>query len=124
MCSSQLANTALVCQGHFNDEETSNTLKGIETAAKTAQPLRGDPSTLPEIISDDMPLIRGNLASQRNYETIQNVFVRLFPKKTISEDYCQRGKLTPYNPGTIKAIQFLTEMYNSGLGYSAISTKC
>lgn len=38
------------------------------------------------------------------------------------EEFCHKENLNTYNPGKIKAIEFLTELYNSGLGYSAINT--
>ena len=37
-------------------------------------------------------------------------------------DFCQRENIQPYNPGITKAIEFLTELFNSGVGYSAINT--
>mgnify|MGYP002804058519 FL=1 len=37
-------------------------------------------------------------------------------------DFCQRENIQPYNPGITKAIEFFTELFNLGVGYSAINT--
>ena len=38
------------------------------------------------------------------------------------EEYCKREHIAPHNPGKVKAIEFLRELYEEGLGYSAINT--
>jgi integrase len=38
------------------------------------------------------------------------------------EEYCNRKNIAPHTPGNTAAIEFLTELYNSGVGYSAINT--
>ena len=38
------------------------------------------------------------------------------------EEYCKREHIAPHNPGKVKAIEFLRELYEKGLGYSTINT--
>ena len=38
------------------------------------------------------------------------------------EEYCKREHIAPHNPGKVKAIEFLRELYEEGLRYSAINT--
>ena len=38
------------------------------------------------------------------------------------EEYCKREHIAPHNPGKVKAIEFLRELYEEGLGYSTINT--
>lgn len=37
-------------------------------------------------------------------------------------EFCKRQNISPYSPGTTKAIEFLTELFHSGVGYGAINT--
>ena len=37
-------------------------------------------------------------------------------------NFCKKQQISPYSPGTTKAIEFLTELFHSGVGYSAINT--
>ena len=39
-----------------------------------------------------------------------------------SGGYCKPKHIEPHNPGKVKAIEFLRELYEEGLGYSAINT--
>ena len=39
-----------------------------------------------------------------------------------SGGYCKPEHIEPHNPGKVKAIEFLRELYEEGLGYSAINT--
>ena len=38
------------------------------------------------------------------------------------EQYCEENKLSLFNPGLDKAIEFLTSLFESGIGYSALNT--
>ena len=38
------------------------------------------------------------------------------------QEFCSHESIQPHNPGTVKAIELLTELVKSGLGYSAINT--
>ena len=38
------------------------------------------------------------------------------------KDYCNREQFSPHNPGLSKALEFLRELFESGVGYSGINT--
>jgi hypothetical protein len=78
-----------------------------------------------------LPLIRENLEDKDLSTAAQNIIMASWRKGTTKQyrsyllrwtDFCQRENLSPYNPGRTKAIEFLTQLFISGVGYSAINT--
>ena len=115
----------MVSQSTAYDRETSDTPESIQDPADTAKSPRRDPSNIPQVVTDGLPLIRENLIQKELSDAAQNIIMDSWRKGTTKQyrsylsrwtDFCKRQQISPYSPGTTKAIEFLTELFHSGVG--------
>ena len=80
---------------------------------------------------NDLSLIRENLEYQNLSSSTKEIIMASWRKGTQKqyksylfrwEDYCNREQISPDNPGLSKALEFLRELFESGVGYSGINT--
>ena len=131
MCTTKLADSTLVAKGAINARKTTYPPESIKETPATAEPPGGDTSPVQEAVANDMPLIREHLTHQHLSPAAQDIILASWRTGTTKQyrsyltrwqNFCHNHKLSPYNPGTAKAIDFLTELFNSGIGHSAINT--
>ena len=111
--------------------ETTRASESVQNTSHTAQSPRRDPFNIQLVVPDGLPLIRENLEDKDLSTAAQNIIMASWRKGTTKQyrsyllrwtDFCQRENLSPYNPGRTKAIEFLTQLFISEVGYSAINT--
>ena len=131
MRSPKVANVTLACESNGNVGKASNSSKRIEGSVTTSQSSGRDTPTVQKAASHGLPLIRKSLECQSLSASSTDIIMASWRKGTKKqymsylmrwEEYCKREHIAPHNPGKVKAIEFLRELYEEWLGYSAINT--
>ena len=131
MRSPKVANATLVCKSNGNVGEASNSSKSIELSVKTSQSSGRDTPLVQEATSHGLSLIRESIEFQNLSTSSTEIIMASWRKGTKKQymsylarwkEYCERENIAPHNPGKVKDIEFLRELYEAGLGYSAINT--
>ena len=65
----------MVSQSTAYDRETSDTPESIQDPADTAKSPRRDPSNIPQVVTDGLPLIRENLIQKELSDAAQNIIM-------------------------------------------------
>ena len=87
--------------------------------------------TVQKATSHGLSLIRKIIEFQNLSESSTDIIMASWRKGTKKqymsylvrwEGYCKREHIEPHNPDNVKAIEFLRELYEEELGYSAINT--
>ena len=126
-----MANATLVCESNGNVGKASNSSESIEGSAMTSQSSGRDTPTVQKATSHGLSLIRKSIEFQNLSAFSTDIIMASWRKGTKKqymsylvrwEGYCKREHIEPHNPGKVKAIEFLRELYEEGLGYSAINT--
>ena len=117
-----MANAIVVSQSTGYDGETSDAPESIQDPADTANSPRPDPSNIPQVVPDGLPLIRENLMEKELSDAAQNIIMASWRKGRTKQyrsylscwtDFFKKQQISPYSPGTTKAIEFLTELVHS-----------
>ena len=102
----------------------------VEENATTAT-LRGTTSTTPKAATDGMLLIRQSIQAQGIYGEACDIICDLWRDSTKKQygtyirrwaAFCVKRNKNPLSAPVAVVLEFLTELYNLGLGYSAINT--
>ena len=75
-CTTELANTTMVSQSPCNNRETSSASQSVLGTPQTPHSLMRNPSHLPHVVSDGLPLIRENSAYKDLFNAAQNMTPR------------------------------------------------
>ena len=109
---------------------TSTTSKGQRHSVSTQQPT-GPPPTSQETVPDSMSLVRRYLNGKGLSTTATTVMEQSWRSGTRKQYatylqkwrcYCSSRGIDPICPSVEDGINFLAELYDSGIGYSAINT--
>lgn len=131
MCVARVANTSMVPSSNVNAKEGANTSKGKQVPSSPAKSSSGSPSTSSKTVVVGLPLVRKQLARLNIPQAAQDVIMASWRQGTVKqyttylsrwEKFCNRERIDVFAPGLTKALQFFNELYNSGLGHSAINT--
>ena len=131
MHTSSLANTSMVLQGNDNDDRTScnPTTKPVTTSSCNGQQ-NCSPVTR-ETSSDCMSLIRGKVKSSSLSKPAQEILLASWRPGTLKQydsylhrwaKFCHDNEINVYQPRVEQVVEFLTHLFQTGLGYSAINT--
>ena len=125
------ANPTMVAQVNADVNPTTNTTsKGQRHSVSTQQPT-GTPPTSQETVSDSMSLVRRYLNGKGLSTTATKNMEESWRSGTRKQyatylqkwkRYCSSRGVDPICPSVEDGINFLAELYNSGIGYSAINT--
>ena len=133
MCDAKMANSTLVSYSSYNAREATNRTKSI-TCTKSPHncpAIQHKYTPFQETPPDFLPFIREKLRNQNLSRAAQDIIISSWRKGSTKQyrtyllrwqEFCRCKGLSLYSPGTGNAIEFLTEMYKSGLGYCAINT--
>ena len=97
----------------------------------SSQPARPDTSTSPKTETTVMPLIWESLESRGLSEPASKLILQSWRKSTRQqykpfiakwEQYCGSRKINPFSASIEQGINFLAELFQTGLGYSALNT--
>ena len=122
--------TKLACQSHTNAGPTtcsSETTKGPPDSTTTAQQAT---SLAPETVTTGVSFIRKTISAQLSTKA-QNVIMASWRQGTLKQYqthfikwnlYCSKHHLDPLNATIENGIEFLTTLFDAGLGYSSINT--
>ena len=131
MCDAKMANSTLVSYSSYNAREATNRTKSITESLHTTQSSNKSTPPFQETHPDCLPFIREKLGNQNLSRAAQDIIISSWRKGTTKQDrtyllrwqeICRCEGLSLNSPGMGNAIEFLTEMYKSRLGYSAINT--
>lgn len=126
-----MVNPAMVAQVNADvNPNTNSTPKGQRHSVPT-QPTTGLPPTSQENVSDSMSLVRRYLNGKGLSTTATKVMEESWRSGTRKQyatylqkwrRYCSLRDIDPICPSVEDGINFLAELYDSGIGYSAINT--
>ena len=126
-----MANPTVAAQVNADVNTTTNTTsKGKRHPVSTKQPT-GTPPTSQETVSDSMSLVRRYLNGKGLSTTATTVMEQSWRSGTRKQyatylqkwrRYCGSRGIDPICPSVEDGINFLAELYESGIGYSAINT--
>ena len=124
-------NTVLVSKSSTTTKRSSNKTQGKYKSSPTATKSTGSAPVTCKSKITGMSLIQERL-DQHNFSTATKEILlwsmRSGTRKQYNtylnkwEWYCEERKLSKLNPGLDQAIEFLTFLFESGLGYSALNT--
>ena len=126
-----MANATMVAQVNADVNPITNTTsQGKRHSVSTQQPT-GTPPTPQETVSDSMSLVRRYLDGKGLSTTTTKVMEQSWKSGTRKQyptylqkwkRYCSSRGVDPICPSVEDRISFLAELYDSGIGYSAINT--
>ncbi|CAB4015392.1 Hypothetical predicted protein [Paramuricea clavata] len=127
----QMAHPGVVFHGNEDaDQLSSSSTAQCQTVIATKPPTRNTPLTQ-ETGSASMSLVRGQLQTSGLSTTASDIFMcawRDGTKKqyqtylTQWENYCNSKGISPVSATVIEGINFLAELVDRGIGYSAVNT--
>lgn len=130
MCTTQLANPIVVSQGHENDNSTTSRTKTMKGPADPSQRPHSMPSPTHSTTLVSVSLTRKQLNNTGVSAAAQEVIMASWWQGTLKqyktflakwELFCRNNKISPSQATTEDGIEFLTSLFNSGLGYSALN---
>ena len=131
MCPAQLANPIMVPQGHEHATPTTNRANATKGPTDSSQRPQTAASPPCSTTLTSVPLIRQQLNNTRVSTAAQDVIMASWRQGTLKqyktflgkwELFCGKNKISPSEATIQDGIEFLTSLFNSGLGYSAINT--
>ena len=128
--SPNVTNVILVCENNGNIGKASSSSKSIEGSVTISRSSGRDTPTVQKATSHGLSLIRKSIEFQNLSASSTDIIMASWHKGTKKqyvilvrwEGYCKQEHIEPHNSGKVKAIEFLRELYEEGLGYSAINT--
>ena len=127
----RMANPKLVPQVNATTGRTTSTSQGQKSPSPTPSTPQDGSSFACQPSSFGVPLIRESLNQHDLSDITKDVLLASWRTGTIKQyrtylnkwqQYCQEKNLDVFNPGVDNAIEFLSSLFQSGLGYSAINT--
>ena len=129
--STKLANTSLVPERNTLNETEAHYSTTRKKPSSFAQPPQGSSPTAPKATATGLPLIGQKLESSNLSSSAQNIIMSSWRSGTIKqyksylerwEQFCIGNNVSVFEPDIGKVIEFLTELFHTGKGYSAINT--
>ena len=131
MCATKLAYTTMVPHSKKTDEIQANHIKtNSAIASPTIEPFRAS-SPLPQPSPHGLSLISQKISTSDLSSSAQNILLSSWRPGTLKQyksyldrwqTFCAQNSVEVFNPTLEQCIEFLTTLFNSGLGYSAINT--
>ena len=130
-CRPLLANSSLVAIANKDaDTGTTSNTQQKEHIAPPPRPQCCTPSLQTDVIAP-LPFVREHLQSQGISSSAASVIMQSWRASTRVQyrsyltrwtEYCCKWKIDPISPPIASGINFLAELYNKGLSYSALNT--
>lgn len=126
-----LANSAMVAIGDETAGSGTPCAPQEETHLISTSTARLGASTISEAHTSDMPLVRKSLEGRGLSESATSLILQSWRKGTQQqykpfitkwEQYCCQRKINPFLATIERGINFLAELYHTGIGYSALNT--
>lgn len=126
-----LANSAMVAIGDETVGSGTPCASQEETHLISTSTARLGASTISEAHTSDMPLVRKSLEDRGLLESATSLILQSWRKGTKQqykpfitkwEQYCCQRKINPFSATIEHGINFLAELYHTGIGYSALNT--
>eukprot|EP00794_Sanderia_malayensis_P020746 gene20746-22775_t len=124
----RLANAALVPQSYEHVETKTDTIEAQQNVVNVAWSAQCISPITPQATSVSLPLARDYLKLSKPAQEIITASWRSGTLKQYRgylqqwENYCAEQKINFYEPGVENVAEFLTKLYLSGIGYSALNT--
>lgn len=124
-----LANSAMVAIG--NETAGWGTPCASQKETHLISTARLGASTTPEAHTSDMPLVRKSLEGRGLMESATSLILQSWRKGTKLqykpfitkwEQYCCQREINPFSVAIEHGINFLAELYQTGIGYCALNT--
>ena len=126
-----LADSAMVAIGNETAGSETPCASQKETHLISVSTARIGASIAPEAHTSDMPLVRKSLEGRGLLESATSLILQSWRKGTKQqykpfftkwEQYCSQRKINPFSATIEHGINFLAELYQTGIGYSALNT--
>ena len=121
----------MVPEGNALNETETHHSKTQGKPSSFAQPPQGSSPTAPKATATGLPLAGQKLESSNLSRSTQHIILSSWRLVTIKqyksylerwEQFCIVNNVSIFEPGIGKVIEFLTELFHTGIGYSAINT--
>ena len=126
-----LADSAMVAIGNETAGSETPCASQKETHLISTSTARIGASTTPETHPADLPLVRKSLEGRGLSESATSLILQSWRKGTKQqykpfiakwEQYCSQRQINPFSATIEHGINFLAELYQTGIGYSALNT--
>lgn len=126
-----LADSAMVAIGNETAGSGTRCASQKETNLIPTSTARLGTSTTPEAHTSDMPLVQKSLEDRGLSDSVTSLILQSWRKGskqqykpfiTKWEQYCSQRKINPFSATIEHGINFLAELYQTGIGYSALDT--
>ena len=126
-----LADSAMVAIGNETAGSGTPCASQKETHLISTSTARLSASPTPEAHTSDMPLVQKSLEGRGLSESATSLILQSWRKGTKQqykpfitkwEQYCCQRKINPFSATIEHGINFLAELYQTGIGYSALNT--
>lgn len=126
-----LADSAMVAIGNETAGSETPCASQKETHLISTSTARLGASTTPETHPADMPLVRKSLEGRGLSESATSLILQSWRKGTKQqykpfiakwEQYCSQRQINPFSATIEHGINFLAELFQTGIGYSALNT--
>ena len=127
----KLAHTALVPHSNEAPHRSSSSVAKERDSLTAPGKTRGTAPAAGTAGTFDLPLVRRTLEGQGLSRQSADIIMSAWRQNTRKQykpylrkwqDYCGQRKTDPLHPPVSEVINFLTMLYNTGIGYSAINT--
>ena len=129
--STQVANSTMVANTHENGNSKPSGTATDKRAAVSAESTRISSSPTPKASTTPMSCIREQLESQGLSEQATALVMGSWRNSTKKQyepyikrwkQYCNKRKMGPFSASVETGVNFLAELYHTGIGYSANNT--
>ena len=130
-CNSKLANPTVLCNSDEHVSKQSHLRKKEQETVTNAKQTRGNPQNLEQIGPTCMSVVRRSIAHQGLSGRTSDIFLAGWRRNTTKqynvylrkwEIYCCKWEINPLCASVNNVLKFLTELFDSYLGYSGINT--
>ncbi len=127
----RLAYSELVSKGNANAAKTSSASESTRKSASPTRSAKPSSSNTPQTQSAGVPLIREALNQYNLSENAKSILMASWRTGTTKqyktyltkwEFYCKANGLDVFKPGLEQAVDFLSYLFQEGLGYSGVNT--
>ncbi|XP_069109039.1 uncharacterized protein, partial [Argopecten irradians] len=128
---SKLANTTILCNSNEHAYFKTTVAKTKQTVTPVATSSRNDSPNLEETRSSGLSFIRKSIEGQNLSQQTTDIIVSSWRPKTSKqyqcylkqwEGFCSQRTLDPFRSNVRTVLMFLTQLFEKGVGYSAINT--
>ena len=126
-----MADTELVSQSFPTDGSGTSICQSEQRYSKTTKPSTGDSPNLGQNEPNNLPLVRKSLDQFDLSSDAKDIIMASWRPGTSKQYqtylnkwfvFCMKHNFDVFKPGVEHAIEFLVNLYHSGIGYSAINT--